>query len=137
MADTPRATVESGPTAPNGNAVHKLTFAGKVIITRTGLDAVRAQLDELAEGINGPIEARVTELLEANNREVERRRQAEAERDEWNRDARRLSGGLCAIHGAPANATVGALKSVAYDIALNCIEPETARFQIEKRSGDA
>lgn len=49
-------------------------------------------------------------------------------------DCRNLSGGLLAIHGASDEATVAALKSVAYDIAMNCLSPETAAYQIERRS---
>jgi hypothetical protein len=51
-------------------------------------------------------------------------------------DAKRLSGCLIAIHDAPDDATVNALKSVAYDAALNCITPDVAEYQIEKRSED-
>jgi hypothetical protein len=52
----------------------------------------------------------------------------------WNSDARRLSGCLIAIHQAPETATINALKSVAYDAALNCISQRVAQFQIERRS---
>jgi len=53
-----------------------------------------------------------------------------AERDQWNADARRLSGGLIAISESPKTIGSSVLRSIAYDIALNCIEPDTARFQI-------
>lgn len=46
----------------------------------------------------------------------------------------RLSQGLCAIAEAPEGAPAAVLRSVAYDIALNCIQPDTARFQIERRA---
>lgn len=51
-------------------------------------------------------------------------------------EERRLSACLIAIHKAPDTATIGALKSVAYDAALNCITPDVAEYQIEKRSED-
>lgn len=53
-----------------------------------------------------------------------------------NAEARRLSGCLIAIHKAPETATIGALKSVAYDAALNCISSDVAEFQIERRSAN-
>lgn len=72
-----RAIVESSTPAPNGTATHKLVFAGKTIRTLTGNGSVKDLLTELAAGINAPIDLRVKELLEANNREVARRRTAE------------------------------------------------------------
>lgn len=47
----------------------------------------------------------------------------------------RLSQGLCAISEAPENAPASVLRSIAHDIALNCIPPDVARFQIERRTG--
>lgn len=52
----------------------------------------------------------------------------------WSSHARRLSGCLIAIHEAPETATINALKSVAYDAALNCISQGVAEHQIERRS---
>ena len=56
------------------------------------------------------------------------------ERDQWNKQARQLSGGLLAIHSAPDGVTIGAARSVAYDVALNCIKPDIAEFQLVRRS---
>jgi hypothetical protein len=58
------------------------------------------------------------------------------ERDYWHADAERLSAGLIAISNAPADALPSALRSVAYDVALNCMDAETATFQIRRRSED-
>lgn len=63
--------------------------------------------------------------------DVERLRR---ERDQWNNDARRLSGGLVAIAEAADGVAASVLRSVAYDVALNCIEPDVARYQIERRA---
>ena len=57
-----------------------------------------------------------------------------SERDQWNADARRLSGGLMAIRGADETVPASVLRSVAYDIALNCIEPDVATYQITRRA---
>lgn len=46
----------------------------------------------------------------------------------------RLSQGLCAIAEAGENVPASVLRSIAYDIALNCITPDVARFQIERRA---
>lgn len=74
-------------------------------------------------------------LSEAFRKEVAAMLEDQADAvDYWNSDARRLSGCLIAIHQASENATIGALKSVAYDSALNCISEGVARFQIERRS---
>ena len=56
------------------------------------------------------------------------------ERDQWNGQARQLSGGLLAIRSAPDGVTIEAARSVAYDIALNCITPDVAAFQLVRRS---
>lgn len=58
-----------------------------------------------------------------------------SERDQWNAQTRRLSGGLLAIYSAPSAAPAAVLRSVAYDIALNCIKPDTAEYQIVRRAG--
>jgi hypothetical protein len=55
---------------------------------------------------------------------------------DWNADARRLSGCLLAIHGAKT-ASASALRSVAYDAALNCIMPDVAEFQCDHRTAAA
>jgi|GEM_PF-4974407 len=57
------------------------------------------------------------------------------ERDQWNSQTRQMSGGLLAIHEAPEGVTIEAARSVAYDIALNCIKPDVAAFQLVRRSG--
>lgn len=96
----PRAIVDSGTRAPNGTAVHKLFFAGTPIRTLTGGDQVREYLEGLAAAINGPIEARIAEMLTAVSREIERR--LEAERDAERFEERlRTAVRLCAILGAP------------------------------------
>lgn len=46
----------------------------------------------------------------------------------------RLSQGLCAIADAGENVPASVLRRIAYDIALNCITPDMARFQIERRA---
>ena len=46
----------------------------------------------------------------------------------------RLSQGLCAIAEAGENVPASVLRGIAYDIALNCITPDVARFQIERRA---
>lgn len=47
----------------------------------------------------------------------------------------RLSGGLIAITNAPKTVGSSVLRSIAYDIALNCIKPDVAEYQIKRRSG--
>lgn len=47
----------------------------------------------------------------------------------------RLSAGLTAIATAPKTVGSGVLRSVAYDIAFNRIDGETAEFQIKRRAG--
>lgn len=46
----------------------------------------------------------------------------------------RLSQGLCAIAESAPDVSATVLRSVAYDIALNCITPDIARYQIEHRA---
>lgn len=53
----------------------------------------------------------------------------------WNADARRLSGGLIAIREAPDEVPADVLRGIAYDIALNCITPDVAAYQIKRRAG--
>lgn len=60
-----------------------------------------------------------------------------AEIEKWNADARRLSAGLIAICEAPKTVGSSVLRSVAYDVALNCMDGETAKYQILRRSGIA
>lgn len=55
----------------------------------------------------------------------------------WREDACRLSGGLIAIRNAAPTVPASVLRGSAYDIALNCIDPETAEFQIEARAAKA
>lgn len=52
----------------------------------------------------------------------------------WNQDARRLSGGLLAINAAEKSVPASVLRSVAYDICLNCLLPEVAEYQITRRA---
>lgn len=54
---------------------------------------------------------------------------------ELNAEAQRLSSGLLMISGAPRTAPAAVLRTVAYDIALNCIEPDVAEYQIVRRAG--
>lgn len=56
------------------------------------------------------------------------------ERDYWNAEARRLSGGLLAINAAATSVPAEVLRGIAYDVALNCIKPDVAEFQIERRA---
>lgn len=84
--------------------------------------AERSMIDNLRRG---------TALENRAADEIERLR---AERDQWNADARRLSGGLLAIRNAPEDAPSEVLRGVAYDIAMNCLDPDTAAFQIERRA---
>lgn len=49
-------------------------------------------------------------------------------------EIKRLSGGLIAIHEASPDVPASVLRGIAYDIALNCIDPETARYQITRRA---
>lgn len=67
----------------------------------------------------------LTKRLAERGEELEQMR---AERD-------RLSGGLVALAGAPKTVGSSVLRSVAYDIAMNCIDAETAEFQIKRRAG--
>ena len=69
------------------------TVRGRVRFLLRRLDEVRIEYDlavishqQTEESLTARFEARQTELLEANTREVERRRQAEAERDKARRD---------------------------------------------------
>lgn len=61
--------------------------------------------------------------------------EAAAEIEQLMAENARLSGGLIAITGAPKTVGSIVLRSVAYDIALNCLDPSTAAFQIERRAG--
>lgn len=85
---------------------------------KASIEAVREALH--TQGIVPALRARLNELL--------------AERECWNRDARRLSGGLLAIRNAAENVPASVLRGIAYDIALNCIDPDTAAYQIERRA---
>lgn len=49
-------------------------------------------------------------------------------------EAARLSGGLIAINQADPSVPAEVLRGIAYDIALNCIEPDVAEFQIARRA---
>jgi hypothetical protein len=55
----------------------------------------------------------------------------------WHKEACRLSAGLIAICESPKTAGSSVLRSVAYDIALNCMDAETAKYQIRRRAGIA
>ncbi len=68
------------------------------------------------------------ERLQARVKELER------ERDMWNADSVRLSSGLIAINVADPSVPASVLRSVAYDIALNCITRDVAEFQITERA---
>jgi hypothetical protein len=57
-----------------------------------------------------------------------------AECEFWNADARKLSGGLLAIHGAAETVPASVLRGIAYDVALNCMDPQTAHSQIAIRA---
>lgn len=63
-------------------------------------------------------------------------KQRVSELERFAEDAKRLSACLIAIHDAPDDATIGAIKSVAYDAALNCITANVAEYQIERRSAN-
>lgn len=52
----------------------------------------------------------------------------------WNADAARLSGCLLAIRAAGDHVPAEVLRGIAYDAALNCITPDVAEFQIERRT---
>jgi hypothetical protein len=65
---------------------------------------------------------------------TKQRDEARAERDQWHADACRLSSGLMAIRGAPESVPAEVLRGVAYDIALNCMNGDTAEYQIERRT---
>jgi hypothetical protein len=52
---------------------------------------------------------------------------------DWNAESLRLSSCLLKIHAAKT-ASADALRSVAYDAALNCITPDVAEFQCERRT---
>lgn len=80
---------------------------------------------------NGEVNVPYTEREVALMAEIER---LTLERDKWNADARRLSGGLMAIRDAAETVPAFVLRSIAYDIALNCIEPDVAKYQIERRA---
>jgi hypothetical protein len=49
-------------------------------------------------------------------------------------ESARLARGLLAIHGAADDVPASVLRSVAYDIAMNCIGADMAEFQIERRT---
>lgn len=55
--------------------------------------------------------------------------------EELHGDVCRLRDGLTALNHAGSGVTVAAMRSVAYDIALNCIPGDVAEFQLLKRSG--
>jgi len=52
----------------------------------------------------------------------------------WHKKAARLSGGLIAINQADPSVPAEVLRGIAYDVALNCIEPDVAEFQITRRA---
>ena len=52
--------------------------------------------------------------------------------DFWHKCACRLSDGLIAISQANESVPASVLRSVAYDVALNCIDGETVAYQIER-----
>jgi hypothetical protein len=56
---------------------------------------------------------------------------------DWHKEACRLSAGLIAICEAPKTVGSSVLRSVAYDVALNCMDGETAKHQILRRAGIA
>lgn len=61
--------------------------------------------------------------------------QAAAEIERLRNEQARLSAGLTALNMAPKTAPASVLRSVAYDIAFNLIDAETAEFQIKRRAG--
>lgn len=62
------------------------------------------------------------------------REAAYGERELSRAENARLSAGLIAIHEAAPDVTASVLRGIAYDIALNCVDVDTARFQIVKRA---
>lgn len=55
------------------------------------------------------------------------------DRDYWLSDGRRLAGGLIAITKAKQS-SAEVIRSVAYDIVLNCLPPEAAEHQLKVRN---
>ena len=53
---------------------------------------------------------------------------------DWHEDSCRLSAGLMAISNADKDAPASVLRLIAYDIALNCMDAETAAYQIRRRT---
>jgi hypothetical protein len=58
-----------------------------------------------------------------------------SEYDRLRAENERLSLGLIAIAEAPKTIGSSVLRSIAYDVALNCIDAETAKYQIARRGG--
>jgi len=79
----------------------------------------------------GELGAQIKELRVSAHRFA----QMEASMRYWIKQHARLSDGLIAIHEASPDVPADVLRGIAYDIVLNCIDPETARFQITRRAG--
>lgn len=136
LSDTLRTNLNNltlGPTLPGDPDQQAELF--------TYLDSLPKE-ERAAYGFNPPDEAAWAEMVEyiqqrakpTPSQDEGELRQALEERNYWNNDACRLSAGLLAIRGAAETVPASVLRGIAYDVALNCMDAETAKFQIERRA---
>jgi hypothetical protein len=96
-------------------------------VDKARLRAELAHLGQLAKEDHDDLQAK----LAARDQRIA---ELESASTTWREDACRLSGGLIAIRNAAPTVPASVLRGIAYDIALNCINPDTAEFQIETRT---
>lgn len=94
-----------------------------------GNSLIQMRADQLADFLD-----EITRLRADRATREARIAKQEAKIARWNKDARKLAGGLLAIYNADPGIPADVLRGIAYDIALNCIDPETAKYQIVART---
>lgn len=133
--------IQPGPCQICGLTNYLLSMGGPTICPacdcgNTGPIVIKRQRDEITR-LRAEVERldveKITLAEETHAAEAERDRLREALEKE-NQDARRLSGCLIAIHEAGDDVPSSVLQSIAYDGALNCMDAETAAFQIKRRA---
>lgn len=97
------------------------------------LDTARAKAAALEDSADKWCEQAIRELG-ARERAEAKLSAAEQESERLREESKRLSGGLIAISGAAETVPAQVLRGIAYDVALNCIKPDVAEYQIERRA---